>query len=342
MLLDCSPMTLGATSIQTLVGYEGLSRLCRAAGDPLRLEILRSLARDAYGVLELCQIFGMRQPAMSHHLKVLAEAGLVQRRREGTSIYYSRSHRAPTEELDPPLQAILAAADRLELEEATARGIAAVQEARANNSREFFAMNAPKFHAQQELIAPCAQYAGAVGDLLAALLPGGCALAVELGPGDGWLLPELARRSRRVVAIDNAPEMLAQARQRCTAGRLANVELMHGDSAAARALEATADLVVANMVLHHTASPAGVLRDLAAALRPGGLLLLTDLCAHAQAWAREACGDLWLGFAPEALSHWSGAAGLEEGESVYLALRNGFRIQVRVFQRRAEQTRARP
>ena len=77
-------MTLTATRINPPGGYENLSRLCRAAGDPLRLEILRSLARDSYGVLELCRIFGMRQPAMSHHLKVLAEAGLVYRRGEGT------------------------------------------------------------------------------------------------------------------------------------------------------------------------------------------------------------------------------------------------------------------
>lgn len=328
-------MTLGAKAVHPDDGYDVLSRLCRAAGDPLRLEILRSLARDAYGVLELCQIFDMRQPAMSHHLKVLAEAGLVQRRREGTSVFYGRSLRAPADELDPPMQAIFTAADRLPLNPATARGVAAVQEARARSSRAFFAVNAHKFQAQQELIAPCGQYATAVSDVLTTLLrvreP--CGLALELGPGDGWLLPVLARLCRRVLAIDNSPEMLAQARERCASERLDNVELRLGDSGAASALHGSADLAVANMVLHHTASPASVVRDLASALRPGGLLVLTDLCAHAQQWTREACGDLWLGFAPETLSHWSSTAGLQEGESMYLALRNGFRIQVRVFER---------
>lgn len=334
-------MTLGATPILPVGGYEGLSRLCRAAGDRLRLEILRLLARDAYGVLELCQIFGVRQPAMSHHLKVLAEAGLVHRRREATSIYYGRSHRAASEELDAPMQAILAAADRLEPGEATARGVAVVQEARVRSSREFFAANARKLQAQQELIAPYSRYAGAVGELLSTLLAQPCALAIELGPGDGWLLPELACRSQRVVAIDSSAEMLEQARMHCVATGLANVELVHDDSTHARSLAASADVVVANMVLHHTASPASVLRDLATALRPGGLLLLSDLCTHAQGWTRETCGDLWLGFAPEELSRWGSAAGLDEGESVYLALRNGFRIQVRVFHRRLDATRAR-
>ena len=328
-------MTLTATRINPPGGYENLSRLCRAAGDPLRLEILRLLARDSYGVLELCRIFGMRQPAMSHHLKVLAEAGLAYRRREGTTIFYGRHHRAPSEELEPVMQAIFAAADLVPPGPVVARGVAEVQAERAASSREFFAVNADKFRAQQELIAPRAQYEDPVAGLLATLLAQPCALALELGPGEGWLLPALAARSARVVAIDNAAAMLEQARAACAAAGLANVELVLADSSHARTLGAVADIAVANMVLHHTASPAVVLADLAAALKPGGLLLLSDLCAHDQAWAREACGDLWLGFEPEALSRWAADAGLAQGESVYLALRNGFRIQVRVFHRTA-------
>ena len=328
-------MTLTATRINPPGGYENLSRLCRAAGDPLRLEILRLLARDSYGVLELCRIFGMRQPAMSHHLKVLAEAGLVYRRREGTTIFYGRHHRAPSEELEPVMQAIFAATDLVPAGTDVARGVAEVQAERAASSRGFFAANADKFRAQQELIAPRAHYEDPVAGLLAALLPQPCALALELGPGEGWLLPALAARSARVVAIDNAAAMLEQARAACAAAGLANVELVLADSSHARTLGAAADIAVANMVLHHTASPAVVLADLAAALKPGGLLLLSDLCAHDQAWAREACGDLWLGFEPEALSRWAADAGLAQGESVYLALRNGFRIQVRVFHRTA-------
>ena len=86
--------------------FESLAQLCKAAGDSLRLEILCSLRRDSYGVLELCRIFGVRQPAMSHHLKVLADAGLVCRRREGTSIFYHRAHRANCEQLDTLAQSI--------------------------------------------------------------------------------------------------------------------------------------------------------------------------------------------------------------------------------------------
>jgi DNA-binding transcriptional ArsR family regulator/2-polyprenyl-3-methyl-5-hydroxy-6-metoxy-1,4-benzoquinol methylase len=333
-LLDFAAMSLTAASFTPSGDFDLLSRLCRAAGDPLRLEILRALQKDAYGVLELCHIFGIRQPAMSHHLKVLAEAGLLYRRREGTTIFYGRSHRAPAEELDSLMQAIFAAADAIALRPVTAGAVTEIQSARSASSRDFFSANAAKFRAQQELIAPRAQYEGSVCELLSALLPEQRETALELGPGEGWLLPVLARHCARVIAIDNAPAMLEQARQYCTEHRLLDqAQLVAGDSSHARDLGNTVDIAVANMVLHHTASPAVVMQDLAAALKPGGLLLLTDLCAHDQAWAREACGDLWLGFAPEDLTRWALEAGLSEGESVYLALRNGFRIQLRVFHR---------
>jgi hypothetical protein len=86
-------------------------------------------------------------------------------------------------------------------------------------------------------------------------------------------------------------------------------------------------------VLHHTPSPADIFQDLANCLSAGGVLLVTDLCHHDQDWARDNCGDLWLGFEPQDLLTWAQRAGLEEIASVYLAQRNGFQIQVRLFGR---------
>ena len=327
-LLECHAMTLTAAPLATAEPFELLARVFRAGGDALRLEILRALREDAYAVLELCRIFGMRQPALSHHLKVLAEAGLLARRREGTTIFY---HRSPAATLDPAAQALLAAADAIGLREATAAGIARIREERARSSREFFAANARKFAEQQELIAPPAHYRASLEQLLDSACPRAPGTVLELGPGEGWLLPRLARQAARVIAIDNSPEMLAEARATVAAAGLGNVELQLGDGALAATLPGTVDIAVCNMVLHHTASPAEVIAELARSLRPGGVLLLTDLCAHDQAWARDACGDLWLGFAPEDLGRWARLAGLMEGEGLYLALRNGFRVQLRIF-----------
>lgn len=100
-----------------------------------------------------------------------------------------------------------------------------------------------------------------------------------------------------------------------------------------------ADCVVLNMVLHHFAAPAEALKQLARLVHPGGSLLVTDLCRHNQGWAREACGDLWLGFEQEDLALWADAAGLTPGESLYIGLRNGFQIQVRHFARDASESR---
>ena len=321
-------MTLSATNLAAPEPVDTLARLFRAGGDTLRLEVLRALREDAYAVLELCRIFGVRQPALSHHLKVLAEAGLLARRREGTTIFY---HRSPSATLEPAAQALLAGVDALPLRESTAAGIARIREERARSSREFFAANARKFAEQQELIAPPSHYRAALDQLLESACPGSPGTALELGPGEGWLLPRLSGLARRVIAIDNSPEMLAEARATASAAGLDNVELHLGDGACAGAPPGSIDLAVCNMVLHHTASPAEVIAGLARALRPGGVLLLTDLCAHDQAWAREACGDLWLGFAPEDLGRWARLAGLAEGEGLYLALRNGFRVQLRIF-----------
>ena len=88
---------------------------------------------------------------------------------------------------------------------------------------------------------------------------------------------------------------------------------------------------VLNMVLHHFAAPAEAMRQLSPLINSGGHLLITELCSHNQAWAREACGDLWLGFEQDDLARWAEAAGLRVGESLYLGLKNGFQIQVRHF-----------
>jgi ArsR family transcriptional regulator len=158
-------------------------------------------------------------------------------------------------------------------------------------------------------------------------------IALEVGPGDGAFLLELAPRFKKVVALDNAERMLAQARAQVAAAGLGNIEFIHGDTTSPELDTLLVDCAVINMVLHHTPSPGQILSDVAARLAPGAVVLVTDLCSHDQDWARENCGDLWLGFDPQELGEWARAAGLEDIASVYLAQRNGFQIQVRLFGR---------
>ncbi|MGC5699525.1 metalloregulator ArsR/SmtB family transcription factor [Pseudomonas sp. NFXW11] len=313
-----------------------LAALCKASGDPLRLNVLRVLSNDSFGVLELAQIFAIGQSGMSHHLKVLAQAGLVATRREGNAIFYRRAL-PHGERLGGKLHAaLLDEVDQLQLPgEALAR-IGLVHRQRAAASQDFFARVAEKFRAQQDLIAGLPQYRDSVLALLDKLSFKPMATAIEVGPGDGGFLPDLAQRFTQVTALDNSPAMLELARQLCERETLANVSLQLAD--ALNGVQLKADCVVLNMVLHHFAAPAEALKLMAQLLQPGGSLLVTDLCSHDQSWAKEACGDLWLGFEQDDLAHWATAAGLLPGESLYIGLRNGFQIQVRHFQRPAGDT----
>lgn len=315
---------------------DDLSALCKAGGDPLRLNVLRALANDSFGVLELAQIFAMGQSGMSHHLKVLAQADLVATRREGNAIFYRRALPHTGRTGGRLHAALLDEVDTLALPDEVQSRIGLVHRQRANASQDFFARTAEKFRAQQDLIAGLAQYQDGLLSLLDKLSFGPHATALEVGPGDGGFLPELARRFQHVTALDNSPAMLELARQLCARQALINVELKLAD--ALDTVDVQADCVVLNMVLHHFAVPADALRQLAALLKPGASLLITDLCSHDQSWAREACGDLWLGFEQEDLARWAIAAGLVPGESLYIGLRNGFQIQVRHFQRPAGNT----
>lgn len=313
-----------------------LAALCKAGGDPLRLNVLRALANDSFGVLELAQIFGIGQSGMSHHLKVLAQADLVATRREGNAIFYRRAL-PHTELLGGKLHAaLLEEVDNLTLPADVQSRIAQVHGQRAAASQDFFSRVAEKFRAQQDLIAGLPQYRESVVALLDKLGFDKDATAIEVGPGDGAFLPELARRFAQVTALDNSSAMLELARQVCDRDKLTNVSLQLAD--ALNGVSLKADCVVLNMVLHHFAAPADALKHMANLLQSGGSLLVTELCSHNQSWAKEACGDLWLGFEQDDLARWATAAGLVPGESLYVGLRNGFQIQVRHFQRPAGDT----
>jgi ArsR family transcriptional regulator len=306
-----------------------LLALCKASADPLRLNILRVLSRDSFGVLELCQILSFKQTAMSHHLKILTKAGLVTSRREGNSIFYRRPVKAANVQLDGLQRTLFSSVDQLPLGTDIEQQISQVQAERAKQSQQFFAENADKFQQQQEQVADYSLYGQHTLELLDQ--PRGLqhGRVLELGPGEGSFLKELSARFEQVVALDNSAAMLEKAQQ--NAGHLDNIQFIHGDSKHPALSKQQFDCAVVNMVLHHIPSPAEIFQDLARVLTHGGQLYITDLCYHDQSWVREACGDLWLGFEADDLTQWAAEAGLKENESIYLAQRNGFRVQIRQF-----------
>jgi ArsR family transcriptional regulator len=338
-LVNLPPVLTDIVESSSLSFEEPLSlpNLMKAAGDSFRLDILRVLSEDSFGVLELCRIFATKQSGMSHHLKVLTNAGLLSTRREGNSIFYRRAFWLPESPLANLKQALFASIDQLPISESVQIQLRALERERSLASQQFFAENAHKFREQQDLIASYSVYAEHMTQLLSNTPLRSWNLALEVGPGEGEFLPVLAQKFTQVVALDSSAEMLQKSREHIQKVKetqhhdLRTVEFIHGDTHILAEKKVLADCIVVNMVLHHTPSPADIFQDLSKSLVSGGALLICDLCRHEQAWARETCGDLWQGFEPQDFSRWAEAAGLIEGQSVYFALRNGFQIQLRQF-----------
>ena len=312
---------------------DALATHTKASADPLRLDILRILGEGSFGVLELCQLFEIKQSSMSHHLKILANSGLVTTRREGNSIFYRRGLLSANADWFDLTQVLFSTLDTLALTETIDERLQGLYQERAQSSREFFTKHAGEFHEKQDLIASHEQYGETLEDLVTTLNLEQVDTALEIGPGEGALLPSLSQRFQKVIGLDVSKAMLEKAGSKTINEQLENIELVHGDCQLALDRNVQADLVTCNMVLHHVPAPKEIFDHSAQLLKPGGCLLITDLCAHDQTWARESCGDLWLGFAPEDLSSWAKEAQLMEEQTQFLALRNGFQIQFRTFRR---------
>lgn len=306
-----------------------ITMLCKAAGDPVRMQILRALQNNSFGVLELCEVFGIQQPALSHHLKILAKASLVAFRREGTSIFYRRNDINPNPGLRQLQNALFTFLDSNSINNDYATTLAKIHSKRSNVSLEFFNKNVHKFEENQDLIAGWSDY----GPSIEGFMPtsGNRGSALDVGAGYGNFIKILASTFDTVVALDNSQEMLAKCKNEVEAQNIDNVEFILGDTKKVLESEHHYDFISLNMVLHHNLTPSDLVNDCAKVLHNKGTLLVTELCDHDQRWVRNTCGDTWLGIEPNALTKWAVDAGLEENASLYLSMRNGFRIQIRRF-----------
>ena len=311
--------------------FEQLAVLGKAGGDVLRLQILRVLSTESISVLELSAVFAMRQPAMSHHLKVLFQAGLVSTRKEGNTVFYRRSLPPAGGPLEGVVRALFQAVDDLPLPDDLQMHLRLLRQQRSELSRAFFARNAREFRQHQELIAEHQLYADTVADLIGTTTFPERGLALELGPGEGEFLPILAGGFKLVYALDNSEKMLGYAQALMQEQGISNVTFAHGEIDTLDNMTSAFDCIVVNMVLHHVPSPADIFKWSGRLLKPGGSLFVSELSHHDQDWVRECCGDLWLGFSALELAQWADKVGLVAGESQYLGLRNGFQIQVRRF-----------
>ena len=305
--------------------------LLKASADPLRMQILKVLEQESFGVSELSQILDCKQSGMSHHLKALASAGLVTARREANAIFYQRARDSLLEGLAELQEAILVTMNHIGLDAEIEQRIDEVQRHRAQTGEALFAEYSDDFRELHDQISPFVVYGRGAADMLDECLPQGAGSVLEVGMGDGGFLSELAPRFGKVVGLDVSAHMVERARSQVEKLGLGNVELIEGDTTNAWLQDLQFDAVVMNMVLHHVPSPARQFVEVSELLAPGGRFLLCDLCSHNQRSAREACGDVWLGFEEDVLSHWAEAAELDNGRVRMLSQRNGLRVQLREF-----------
>jgi ArsR family transcriptional regulator len=216
--------------------------------------------------------------------------------------------------------------DRFELDDGRRRRIEHIHAERAQRSRQFFANHAGAFADQQALICTPQTYLPALRELIETSA-GARKRALDVGPGDGATLLLLSEHFDNVLGIDNSAAMLNRARLGIDGCK--NVKLRMKAFEELRGPRH--DLILFAMVLHHAASPRRFLAHARRLLHADGRLIVIELITHEQTWARDACGDLWLGFDPNELDEWAHVAGLSPGTSQYLAQRNGFRIQVRSY-----------
>lgn len=306
-----------------------LATICKAVADPLRLDIMRVLRSDSFGVQELAAIFSMPQPGMSHHLKVLAKAGLVVTRREGNSIFYRQALLGSDRHFYDFQSSLFATIGELPLKEDYLRRIQGIYEDRSLQSRLYFERHADKFEENQGMLCELDQYLPNIKEILDLIQLPRESRVMEVGPGQGELLKELAKRFDRIVALDNSEEMLSVAKSKLAAKE--QISFLRVSLEAFEVQVADFDAVVLNMVLHHLPSPLQAFQKLRQLLRKDGFLLVADLCSHNQEWARGSCGDVWLGFDPHDLRDWATSTGFAEEHSLYLGLKNGFQIQLQLF-----------
>lgn len=276
----------------------------RAAAEPTRLRLLALCARGHFCVSDLCEVLGQSQPRLSRHLKLLVEAGLLERVPEGANAYFQL---APGAELARlilarlPEDEPLLAADRRQAVRLAAE--------RAREASAAFRRDGADWDEMRALGLPAA----AIEQALLGLLPPSIPRFLDIGTGTGRLLELVADRTERAIGLDASRDMLALARARLAERGLAErCAVRQADMYRLPLPDASFDVVALQMVLHYAEDPAAALAEAARVLRPDGLLVVTDLASHDRADLLERHAHRWPGFDDAALAGWLGAAGCAE------------------------------
>lgn len=280
----------------------------RALADPTRLRIVALLRKMELSVGELAQVLGQSQPRVSRHVKILCDAGIALRRKEGSWAFLAPG--AP-ERVDPLFRALdIWQADDGEdhwILADTAR-LAAVHADRAAAAERYFSAHAAQWDAIRSLHVAESEVEAAMATALA---EAPLDRLVDVGTGTGRMIELFGGGAQSAIGIDRSPEMLRLARVKLNGLDLRSWELRQGDLAALPVPDGGADTVILHQVLHFIPAPEGAIAELARILSPTGRLLIVDFAPHDREDLRDRDAHARLGFSDEQIAGWFAAAGLE-------------------------------
>ena len=301
---------------------EPLLTALRACAEPTRLRLLALAARGAFCVVEFTEILGQSQPRLSRHLKLLCDAGVMERMREGANVWFAVSREAT---LVQDLLARLPEDDPVLL--ADRRGSARVLAERARIASESFRKSGAEWDEARALGLP----ADAVEAALLSILPNAdLGRVLDIGTGTGRLLEVLAPRVTAGLGVDASRAMLALARTRLSKPGLAHCAVRQADMYRLP-LSGGYDLVVLQMVLHYAEDPAAALAEAARVLAPRGRLVVVELAEHDRADVAERLAHRWPGFSDDMMHGLFRSAGLQPGAPLQVTANESSAFEVRIW-----------
>jgi ArsR family transcriptional regulator len=310
---------------------EQLLLVLRATAEETRLRILALAARDQLTVSEFVDVLGQSQPRVSRHLKLLVEAGLLERIREGQWAYFRLARN-----LDAGQQLVRDVIARLPTDDALLAAdqtrFADLKRRRENRAIAYFRQNAARWDQLRALHVADAEIEAA----LLSQLPEDARCLLDIGTGTGRIPQVLAPHVERAIGIDQSREMLAVARTNLAHAGVTNVEIRQGDMYALPLPAMAVDVVTIHQVLHYAEDPAAVLREAARVLKPGGVVLVVDFAPHDLVELRREHAHIHLGFADNQVAGWLTAAGLLGDPPLHLP---GRRLMVGIWRARRPERR---
>jgi ubiquinone/menaquinone biosynthesis C-methylase UbiE len=288
------------------IALDPMVDILKAAAESSRLRILALISRGDLTVSDITEILNQSQPRVSRHLKLLMEAGLVERYQEGSWAFFRISDDEDVREF---VQGIVSRVHERDLQVARdLERLHAVKQRRQEKASAYFSRNAASWDELRKLHAPDQAVETA---LLAAVGRQPFQAMLDLGTGTGRLLELFAPLYRRGVGIDLSREMLTVARANLDRAGVAHAQVRQGDIFAPPVERDSFDLITMHQVLHYLDEPGAAIREAARLLRPAGRLVIVDFAPHALEYLREEHAHMRLGFSDQQIGEWFAEAGLD-------------------------------